>query len=212
MSLLLPRLYGVTDEALLPGRALIERVRLALMGGLRLVQVRFKTTARAERLSLGRELRAMTSEHGALLIVNDRPELAADLGADGVHVGAEDVSVERARELLGPDAIVGMSAYGDEALVRSSIERGATYVGLSSPYPSPTKDKPSTDVETVRHLAAISPVPTYAIGGITFERAARMTALGCHGVAVVSALFGAQDVTATTRRFVEVTRGPKEGS
>jgi thiamine-phosphate pyrophosphorylase len=204
VSVSLPRLYGVTDEALMPGRALVDGVESALSGGLRFVQVRFKITPPDERLLLGRELRAMTSDHGALLIVNDHPETAAEIGADGTHVGADDVSVERAREVLGPDAIVGMSAYGDEALVRASADRGATYVGLSSPYVSPTKEKPVTDAETIRHLAAIAPVPTYLIGGITVERAAEAMDLGVHGLAIVSGLFGAEDVEEATRRLLRI--------
>jgi thiamine-phosphate pyrophosphorylase len=199
----LPRLYGLTDEATLPSDRLIDGVRTACEAGLRLVQVRFKRTPHEERLRLGRELRTVTRDLGALLIVNDHPELAAELGADGAHVGAEDVGVERAREILGPDAVVGMSAYGEEGLVRESADRGATYVGLSSPFPSPTKEKPRTDPAAFARLAGSSPVPAYVVGGIDAARAAEAVRLGCHGAAVVSALFGAPDIAAATRELLD---------
>jgi thiamine-phosphate pyrophosphorylase len=199
----LPRLYGVTDEGLLPGNLLVARVRVAVEAGLRMVQVRFKATPPGERLRQGRELRAITRAHGAMLIVNDRPDLAAEIEADGAHVGADDVAVESAREMLGPDAVVGMSAYGDESLVREAGRRGASYIGLSSPFPSPTKPKPSPDRTTFRRLADLSPVPAFAIGGLTHERAADLLP-EVHGVAVVSALFGAEDVAAATRAFLRL--------
>jgi thiamine-phosphate pyrophosphorylase len=201
----LPRLYGLTDEALLPGDAVLGGVREAVEAGLRLVQVRFKVTSEEDCRRLGRELRAITRDLGALLIVNDRPELAAELGADGAHVGADDVDVERAREILGPDAIVGMSAYGEEALVAASADRGASYIGLSSPFPSPTKPKPITDRATFARLATASPVPAYAVGGLDAERAAEAIRLGCHGVAVVSALFRG-NVAANVRTLTAGTR------
>ncbi len=202
MNVPLPRLYGVTDETVLPSDILVERIRTAVEAGLELIQVRFKTTKARERLWLGRALRVITAEEDALLIINDDPELALALSADGVHVGAEDASVERAREVLGPDAIVGMSAYGDPELVAKSRMLGATYIGLSSPWPSPTKDKPSTTLEQFRELAATSPVPAYAIGGVRSDQAAELVRLGCHGVAAVSSLFGTGDVAAATHEFL----------
>jgi len=102
-----------------------------------------------------------------------------------------------------------MSAYGDPDLVARSRMLGATYIGLSSPWPSPTKDKPSTSPELFRELASTSPVPAYAIGGVRSDQAAELVRLGCHGVAAVSSLFGAEDLVSATHEFLRaLTESP----
>jgi len=168
-----------------------------------MVQVRFKTTPREERLELGRALRALTREHGALLVVNDHPDLAAELGADGVHLGAGDPPVDRARDLLGPGAIIGVSAYDRRERITSWTPERISYIGLSSPYTSPTKEKAIPAPGTFRSLVASSRVPVYAIGGITPERTAAMLEAGCHGVAAVSSIYGAPDPAGRVARVLD---------
>ncbi len=198
----LPRLYAVTDEKVLPNLRLIQKVADVLEAGVRLLQVRFKKTTAREQLSLGQEIRVLTSKYNALLVVNDSPELALKIEADGVHLGADDPKVPYARKILGPDAIVGVSCYEDIRLVRQFSPGDVSYIGLSSPYPSSTKHKEVVSMPGFRELVAASRLPCYAIGGITPEMAGQMLDAGCHGVAVISAVFGAEDPAYETKRFL----------
>lgn len=198
----LPRLYAVTDERTCPGPELVETVRRVLDAGVRLLQVRFKTTPRDEQVRLGRVLRELTREAGALLIANDSPGLALAIEADGVHLGAEDATVEQARALLPAGAIVGVSGDADEARIRGIDPARVDYLGLSSPWPSGTKEKAVPDPETFRALVRAAPVPVYAIGSVTPDRTPEMIAAGCRGVAAVGALFGAPDPAAAVRAFL----------
>jgi thiamine-phosphate diphosphorylase len=198
----LPRLYAVTDEKVLPNHLLLEKVQEVLEAGVRLLQVRFKKTTADEQLKLGAEIRALVRRYGAILIVNDSPELAKEIAADGVHLGANDPQVPQAREILGNDAIVGVSCYEDMALVRRWSQSDVSYIGLSSPYPSSTKHKEVVSLSRFRELVAASRLPCYGIGGITPERVGQMLDAGCHGVAVISAVFGAGNPAYETKRFL----------
>jgi thiamine-phosphate pyrophosphorylase len=200
--MMLPRFYAVTDEKVLPNDQLLLKAEQVLEAGVRLLQVRFKETAYSEQLRLGSQLRSLTRRYGSFLIVNDSPELAQAIKADGVHLGVDDPKVPQAREILGNDAIVGVSCYEDIRLVRQSASSGASYIGLSSPYPSATKRKESISMSGFRELVTASRLPCYAIGGITPERVSRMMDAGCWGVAVISAIFGALDPSSQTRRFL----------
>ncbi len=199
----LPRLFAVTDESAVASGRLIEVTEVLLRAGVRLFQARFKSTPFAEQVALGREMRTLTRRHGALLIADDSPELATIIDADGVHLGAGDPSVDEARRLLGNGAIVGVSAYADEARVRAAETPRVDYVGLSSPFPSGTKAKPAPGEEEFGALARAARVPAFAIGGMTPERTAAVVRLGCHGVAAVAALYGAADPATETARFFE---------
>jgi len=203
----LPRLYAITDESILPDGRLLEGVQCVLDAGVRLVQVRFKTSAPDERLRLGRALRLATSRAGALLVVNDHPELAVEVGADGVHLGETDPAVEHARRLMGPDAIVGVSAYDrmDRAVAWGPGQ--ISYLGMSSPYASTLKETAMPSLERFTALVAASRVPVYGIGGITAERVGEMMRAGCHGVAAVTAIFGADDPAAAVAGFLDALPG-----
>ena len=198
----LPRLYAVTDEKVLPNVRLIQKVAEVLEAGVRFLQLRFKKTPAREQLSLGQEIRVLTSKYNALLVINDSPELAKEIGADGVHLGAEDPQLSQARKILGPDAIVGVSCYEDMALVRRWSPDDVSYVGLSSPYPSTTKHKEKVSMPGFRELVGASRLPCYAIGGITPENVSEMMGAGCWGIAVISAVFGAGNPASQTRRFL----------
>jgi thiamine-phosphate pyrophosphorylase len=196
------RLYALTDEDIVPNRYLLERVGDALEAGVRLFQVRFKKTPYEEQVRLGRELRELTKRYDSIFIVNDSPELAKELGADGVHLGADDPDVSYARKLLGPDAIIGLSCYDEIERVRRWGTEDISYIGVASPYPSPTKPKVKPELAKLRELLAHSKVPVYAIGGITPERVAEILKLGFYGVAVVSAIFGAKNPSEEVGNFL----------
>jgi len=186
----LPRLYAVTDEKVLPNVRLIQKVAEVLEAGVRFLQLRFKETAAREQLSLGQEIRVLTSKYNALLVINDSPELAKEIGADGVHLGADDPQVPHARGILGKD------------LVKRWTPEDVSYIGLSSPYPSSTKHKEKVSLPRFRELVAASRLPCYAIGGITSEKVSEMMGAGCWGVAAISAVFGAEDPAYETKRFL----------
>jgi thiamine-phosphate pyrophosphorylase len=196
-------LYLVTDRDLGLGRTLAEVVRLALAGGVTAVQVREKeldTRAFVEEAGALRELMAGT---GVPLYVNDRVDVALAVGADGVHVGQEDLPATAARRLIGPDLLLGVSVASDSE-ARKAIEDGADYVSVSPVFLTPTK--PDADlavglegVAAVRRAAG--DLPVLAIGGIDATNARSVVAAGADGVSVVSAIMSADDPEAASREL-----------
>ena len=195
------RLLLVTD----PRPDLAARVEAAVRGGVDVVQLRDKRAAgdpasREERLSLAEELREVCALGGALFTVNDDIELARLSDADGVHLGQEDEPTARAREALGPGAVVGRSA-GTLGEAQEAVRQGADYVGVGTVFATPTKPDGRVGgmplVEGV--VRARLPVPWFAIGGITHETAPRVAAAGAPGFAVVRAILDAGDPGAAAR-------------
>jgi len=201
-------LYAITDTHLIPRARFAETVEAAVRGGATLVQLREKDTPRDEIVRLGRAVLEVTRRYGALLIVNDHPSVAKEIGADGVHVGREDPPVAEARALLGPEVIIGASCYGDVERAVLAEQEGADYVAFGTPFPSPTKMK-RTDIalDIFQRAKARVHVPVFAIGGINLSNAQQIIDTGADGIAVVSGVFGAPNVEdaarALTRLFVE---------
>jgi thiamine-phosphate pyrophosphorylase len=197
-------LYIITDTHLIPRQRFAATVEAAVSNGARIVQLREKDAPPEEVARLGRELVAVTRRYGAVLLINDYPEVARDIGADGVHVGREDTSVAAARALLGPEAIIGASCYGDIDLAVTAEHAGADYVAFGTPFPSVTKPPTSTrraerSLGIFRRAKQRVTVPVFAISGITLANAPEVIAAGADGLAVVSAVFGAPDVGAAAR-------------
>jgi len=193
-------LYAVTPESA-DTEQLVGRVRACIAGGATLVQYRAKSAGGALALMQARALVETCRPAGIPLIVNDSIELASAVGADGVHLGRDDVSAREARIAL-PDALIGISCYADPARALSAARDGADYVGIGSMYPSATK--PGAVRATLASLAAAREaggLPVAAIGGITTENAPALVAAGADMLAVVSSLFDAPDVRATAARF-----------
>lgn len=177
-------------------------VEAAIEGGVDVVQLREKHTTARERYELGIELRELTREAGVPLVVNDRIDLAAAIGADGVHLGDDDLPVEGARERLGEDAIVGRSVSSPGG-AREAERAGADYLGVGAVFATSTKDTRESEseigLETVRTIREATDLPFVAIGGITAENAESVVAAGADGVAVVSAIAAAADPARATR-------------
>jgi thiamine-phosphate pyrophosphorylase len=198
-------LYAITDTKLIPRDRFVETVEAAVGGGATMVQLREKETPREEVIRLAREVLAVTRRYGALLIVNDHPAIAREVGADGAHVGREDPPVAEARAMLGPEAIIGASCYGDVARAVAAEQAGADYVAFGTPFPSPTKPK-RTDISLgiFREVKQQVKVPVFAIGGITIDNASHVVDAGADGIAVVSGVFGASDVEAAARALAQL--------
>jgi thiamine-phosphate pyrophosphorylase len=191
-------LYAITDG---PRADLIEVCAAALAGGARLLQYRDKSTDAARRADEARALQALCAARGVPLIVNDDVELAAAVGAAGVHLGEDDAAVDAARARLGADAIIGVSCYDSIERARRLAAAGANYLAFGAFFPSPTK--PLARRATTDLLRAAQPLglPRVAIGGITPENAAPLIAAGADCVAVVSAVFAGAEVESQARRF-----------
>lgn len=197
-------LYVITAQGLSRGRAHEEVLEGALAGGARLIQLRAKGHSDADLLDLGRRVRRRCAEAGALFIMNDRPDLAAALEADGVHVGQEDEGVERARALVGPDQLIGVSAAGSLEVARAAEAAGADYVAAGSMFPTTTKaDAVVRGVDVLRRMKAAVSIPVVAIGGITHENVDEVLLAGADAVCVISAVADAEDVAAATRQLLE---------
>lgn len=194
-------LYAVTpDIADTPG--LIATAEVALAGGARLLQYRNKSAPPALRLAQARALRALCRRFRVPLIINDHLDLALAVSADGLHLGAEDGSLAAARERLGPARILGASCYDRLELALEAERFGADYVAFGSFFPSSVKPGAvRAPLALLRDAKRRLSVPVVAIGGITLENAPQLIAAGADGVAVVSALFGADDVGLAARRF-----------
>lgn len=191
-------LYAITDG---PRDDLLEVCAAALEGGARLLQYRDKSGDDTRRLREAQALQVLCAAHRVPLIVNDDIELAAAIGAAGVHLGEDDAAIETARARLGARTIVGVSCYDSVERARGLAAAGADYLAFGAFFPSPTKPRARRATADLLRAAAPLGLPLVAIGGITPERAIDLVEAGADCVAVISALFGATDVRATARRF-----------
>ena len=196
--------YLVTEDALAARGGTPEVVEAAVTAGVDLVQLREKEHTARERYRIGREVRAICSAGGVPMIVNDRIDLALALGADGVHLGADDVPITVARELLGPDALIGRSVDGADAAAAAAAD-GADYVGVGAVYETGTKAvrdaQQAVGPDRIAAITAQVDIPVVGIGGITPNRAGAVIEAGAAGVAVVSAIMADPDPQAATRRL-----------
>lgn len=194
-------LYAVTPDAT-DTSALVAHVHAALSGGARLVQYRNKQATPDTRSEQARAIKAVCDQFGAALIINDHVELAAEVDASGVHIGAEDGEISAARRVLGADTLIGVSCYNQLELARASVAGGADYIAFGSFFASSVKPgavhAPLTLLQRARQSFT---VPIVAIGGITLDNASDLITAGADAVAVISALFHASDVTASARAF-----------
>ena len=187
---MLPRLYPILDVDLCRERGIEPLALLAafLAGGARFIQLRDKASAGAGRLAMADDAVRLAHAAGARLVINDRADVARMSGADGVHVGQDDLPVEDVRRIVGPDAIVGLSTH-DEAQIDAAARTSASYIAVGPIYGTATKDTGYTarGLDLVRRAALVGR-PVVAIGGMTLERAPEVLAAGAASVAVISGL------------------------
>jgi thiamine-phosphate pyrophosphorylase len=181
------RLYLVCDAR---GDAFLAS---ALRGGVDIIQLRIKDASDREIVDAGRRVRCVCKAHGALFILNDRPDLVDAVGADGVHVGQDHMPVAAARSLVGPDRLVGLSTHSREQIDRAA-ELAVDYIGVGPVHATPTKPgRPAVGTELVRYAAANCGLPFFAIGGVSLENVDAVLAAGARRVAVVRALTECED-------------------
>jgi thiamine-phosphate pyrophosphorylase len=202
MRLVMPRLYVILDAGLVLGPA-PEIARQLISAGVRLLQYRAKALPAREILQNARQIAELARREAAHFFVNDRPDLAYLSGADGVHVGQDDLSVEQARSILGPDRWVGVSTHNRQQF-EQAVATSADYVAIGPIFATTSKANPDPVVGTalLRKLRPLTKKPIVAIGGIRLERAAEVIEAGADSVAVISDILAAPDPAAQARLFL----------
>jgi thiamine-phosphate pyrophosphorylase len=186
--------YALTPDSSDSGD-LLRRVKLALSGGVQVLQYRNKIADAALRMQQARALRELTREFGVTFIVNDDAQLAAAVDADGVHLGASDGEIKTARALLGPDRLIGVSCYNQLSMAHSAVQAGADYVAFGAFYASTVKPEAAVaTLDLLRKARAELSVPIVAIGGITADNGAALVEAGADALAVISAVFDKADI------------------
>ena len=196
------RLYAVTDRAWAADEdALMDQIAAAIDGGAGIVQLREKHLDHDAFLREAQRFVALCREKGVVSIINDAVDIAAAVGADGVHVGQSDLAAGRAREVLGPDKLIGVSAHSvEEALAAQAA--GADYLGVGAAFVTGTKaDAAPISRDTIRAITAAVDIPVVAIGGISRDNITELAGCRLDGVAVVSALFAQKDVKAAAKEL-----------
>lgn len=193
-------LYAVCDDTVRPELPLVEKGRAVLAGGAKVLQLRMKRTPLREGVEVARALVRLCRAEGATLIVNDRVDLALLSGADGVHLGEDDLLPADARAVLGDQAIIGVTTR-NLADLQAAHAAGATYAGIGPVFVTRTKtvNAPAIGCEALAKLAAHSPLPLVAISGIGLGNIREVGATGVHSAAVVSDLLLADDIPARAR-------------
>ena len=198
-------LYAVTDRSWLNGETLYAQVEKALKGGVTFVQLREKALDEQAFLEEAKEIQKLCAQYHVPFVINDNVEIAAQIGADGVHVGQSDMEAGDVREKLGPDRIIGVSAQTVEQAVRAQ-ERGADYLGVGAVFPTGSKaDAVEVSHETVRAITEAVDIPVIAIGGITKDNVSELSGTGICGIAVISAIFAQTDIEGAARVLKERT-------
>lgn len=197
-------LYLVTDRKLMSTDTLEEAVEKACAGGVTLVQLREKNISDDDYAAIARSIKPICDAYGVPFIINDNPQVAVQVGATGVHVGQEDLEAGKVREIVGEDAIVGVSA-GSVAEAQAAQAAGADYLGVGAV--TVTETKPEADVLTLDELKEIVDsvdIPVVAIGGVNEKTIPLLSDIDLAGYSLVSAIMAAPDVEAAARSLRKI--------
>jgi thiamine-phosphate pyrophosphorylase len=202
MRLVLPRLYVILDAGMLTEPA-GELTRKLMDAGVKLLQYRAKDAGARELWAESRAIGEVARRANCMFIVNDRPDVAYLAGADGVHVGQDDLDVEQARKVIGADRWVGVSTHNLEQF-QAAAATSADYIAVGPIFPTSSKANPDPVIGTdlLRRVRALSEKPIVAIGGITLDRAAEVLEAGANSVAVISDILKSKDPAAMAREFI----------
>ncbi|MCX5811252.1 MAG: thiamine phosphate synthase [Proteobacteria bacterium] len=199
------RLYVVTDRLLNKGYSVLEQVKLALLEGVKIIQIREKGLPVSDYIKLASEALQFTRVHNAFLIINDAVEVAMAAGADGIHLGQEDMPVREARKIMGSDAVIGVSVKTvDEAICAE--EDGADYLAINGVFPTATKKDLGycVGLEGITRIRQSTRLPVIGIGGITLHNCRSVIEAGAHGIAVVTAITMSDNIPHTCRSFFDL--------
>jgi len=204
------RLYVITDAGLARGRSHQEVIEAAILGGATIVQYRAKDVSTRQMVTEAQVLRELTRHAGVPFIVNDRVDVALAVDADGVHIGQDDMPVALARKLIG-DRLLGVSAHSLSEAVQA-VQDGADYLGVGPVFATPTKPDaaPPIGIDGLTTIRRQISIPIVAIGGINQTNAAEVIRTGVNGIAVVSAVVAAADVTAAARQLISIVSAVQE--
>lgn len=198
-------LYAVTDRSWLGTDTLAKQVEMALKGGATFVQLREKHLDHDAFLAEALEVKALCKKFNVPFVINDNVALAKEIDADGVHVGQSDMETGSVREFLGSGKIVGVSAQTVEQALWAQA-RGADYLGVGAVFPTGSKDDAEdVGIDTLKAICAAVNIPVIAIGGIGPQNVAKLNGCGICGIAVISAIFAQQDITAATKQLRTLT-------
>lgn len=196
-------LYAITDRGWVKNHSLKEQIEEALAAGVTCLQLREKNLEKGEFLEEARQIKEITDRYRIPLIINDSVEIALAVDADGVHVGQSDMEAGKARRLLGPDKILGVSAKTVEQAMYAQA-CGADYLGVGALFSTSTKmDAKSVSYETLSEICNAVSIPVVAIGGITKNNIMQLNGSGIDGVAVVSSIFSSSEISKATRELLE---------
>lgn len=197
-------IYLVTDEIALKGRELLPVVEEALQGGVTLLQYRNKNAEGGKLYEEALALKKLCDKYNVPLIIDDRLDIAVAVGAAGVHIGQDDIPCKIARQVLGDDYIIGVSAH-NPVEAQQAIDDGADYLGCGAVYATTTKAKVTAlGLDGLAAIRRAVQVPMVGIGGVDLSNAKDVLSVGVEGIAIVRAILGAEDVTATTQEFVKI--------
>ena len=203
-------LYAVTDRHWLNGRSLRQVVEESLEGGVTMVQLREKQLEEGTFLEEAKELQALCRQRRIPFLVNDNVDIALAMNADGVHVGQSDMEALDVRKKLGPDKIIGVSAQTVEQALLAQAH-GADYLGVGAVFPTGSKDDAvEVPFETLKAICQAVRIPVVAIGGISKANVEKLRGSGICGVAVISAIYGADDIEGAARELKEAVRATVE--
>lgn len=196
-------LYAITDRSWLNGRTVYEQCEEALKGGATMIQLREKELDDKSFFEEAVEIKKLCEKYNVPLLINDNVKIAVEMDADGVHVGQSDMQASDVRELIGPNRILGVSAQTVEQALRAE-KCGADYLGVGAVFKTGTKsDATEVDFETLKAICEAVTIPVVAIGGITKENMIELKDSGIVGIAVISAVFAADDITEATKELCE---------
>ena len=195
-------LYAITDQHLIAEQDFSKNVELALQGGTRIIQYRDKSDDTGKRINQAKALCLLCKEYNAISIINDDIELAKRVDADGVHLGKNDNAIAIARNVLGKQAIIGISCYNDLNLAIKAEKNNASYVAFGAMFASPTKpEADNASLETISLAKQQLSIPVCSIGGITTENIQQLITCGTDMAAVISSLFATVNIKETANEL-----------
>ena len=199
-------LYAVTDRTWLDGETLCEQVEKAIKGGVTFVQLREKELDKESFLNEALEIQKLCRKYNIPFVINDNVEIARTINADGVHVGQSDMKAENVRTILGEDRILGVSVQTVEQALLAEKE-GADYLGVGAVFPTGSKtDAEDVSLEILKEICSAVSIPVVAIGGIGAGNVSKLENSGISGIAVISAIFAADDIESATENLKELTK------